>query len=203
MIRKRFYEEGAMPRAKEFSETEALAQAMEVFWGKGYEATSLQDLISAMEISKSSFYVTFGSKYELFMAAIGSYNETRVEAAVKMLDGEASGKKAIENIFAYFVEYGEQYGERGCFLCNCAVEFAQRNRAVAEQIALGMDRIEDAYHRAVIRGQKAGEIPPSRDARSLARYLLSCENGLLVSAMAGMDQRKMKEVAQVTLMALE
>ncbi|HEX9701827.1 MAG TPA: TetR/AcrR family transcriptional regulator, partial [Rhodospirillales bacterium] len=65
-----------MPRPREFETSEALNQAMQVFWTKGYEATSLADLIGAMNLSKSSFYDTFGSKHEVFLAAIEHYKQT-------------------------------------------------------------------------------------------------------------------------------
>ena len=97
-----------MPRTKEFSEKVALEQAMAVFWDKGFEATSLQDLIGAMEISKSSFYETFGSKHDLFLSAIENYINAQVAGAINLLDEEPSGKKAVENIFAYIVENGKK-----------------------------------------------------------------------------------------------
>ncbi len=188
-----------MPRVKEFSEKAALDQAMEVFWARGYEATSLQDLIGVMEISKSSFYETFGSKHELFLSAIGNYIDTRVKGLITLLYGMTSGKKAIENIFNYYVENGE----KGCFLCNCAVEFAQRDPAVAERISRSLGQIEDAYHQAVVRGQKDGEIPANHDARALAKFLVSSESGLFVSAKSGMDRKCLKDVVKITLSVLE
>jgi TetR/AcrR family transcriptional repressor of nem operon len=188
-----------MPRTREFSETEALDQAMEVFWSKGYEATTLQDLIFAMGISKSSFYETFGNKHELLLSAIENYVETKVEAVVKLLDGEPSGKKAIEDIFGIYIESCE----KGCFLCNCSLELSRHDPAVAEKIAGGMARIEEAYCRAVTRGQGAGEIPPGRDARALARYLLNSENGIFISAQAGLDREALKDVVQVVLSVLK
>ena len=172
---------------------------MAVFWDKGFEATSLQDLIAAMEISKSSFYETFGSKRELFLSAIENYINAQVADGINLIDTEPSGKKAVEKIFTYFVENGE----KGCFLCNSTVEFAQRDPAVAECISRSMGQIEEAYYRAVIRGQKAGEISADRDARMLAKYLVNCENGIFVSAKSGMSRKSLKEVVKITLSALE
>ena len=94
-----------MGRPREFNAEQALEQAMEVFWARGYEATSLQDLIGAMEISKSSFYEAFGSKRELFLSAIGHYIDTRTENVVKLLDEEDSGKAAIVNPSARFMPF--------------------------------------------------------------------------------------------------
>ncbi len=192
-----------MGRPREFSATEALEQAMEVFWAKGYEAASLQDLIGAMEISKSSFYETFGNKHELFLSAIEHYIDTRTEAFVKMLDEEPSGKTAVENIFRLILESEANSDEvRGCFLCNCAVEISQRDPAAAVHITRGMERIEEAFYRAVCRGQEAGEIPAGRDPRALARFLVSSENGLIVMAKANRGGDVMADVARTVLSAI-
>ncbi len=192
-----------MGRPREFNAEEALEQAMGVFWVKGYEATSLQDLIGAMEISKSSFYETFGSKHELFLAAIEHYMDTRTEHVVNLLDGEPSGKTAVEKIFRVIMESEMASGEvRGCFLCNCAIEISQRDPAAAEYVTRGMERIEEAFFRAVRRGQESGEIPVERDPRALARFLVSSENGLIVMAKANRGGDVMADVARTVLAAL-
>ena len=192
-----------MPRTREFSETEVLNQAMEVFWSNGYEATSLQDLIFAMGISKSSFYETFGSKHELFLSAIENYVETQARNFVSLIDDEPSGKAAIENIFRIFTGFVSTKDEaRGCFLCNCAVEISQRDPAAAAIVAHGMEQIEEAFYRAVSRGQEAGEIPPGRDARALARYLVSSENGLMVMVKANRGREVIVDVVKTVLSVL-
>lgn len=192
-----------MGRPREFNAEQALDQAMEVFWSRGYEATSLQDLIGAMEISKSSFYEAFGSKRELFLSAIGHYIDTRTESVVKLLDEEDSGKAAIEKLFRIIMETETPSGEvRGCFLCNCAVEISQRDPEAAAHVARGMDRIEEAFYRAVVRGQEAGEIPAGRDPRALARFLVSSENGLIVMAKANRGGEAMADIARTVLSAL-
>ena len=80
-----------MRRPRECDTTEALNEAMQVFWTKGFEATSLNDLIGAMKLSKSSFYDTFGSKHEVFLAAIEHYKKTVTAqvSAVSELDAMA------------------------------------------------------------------------------------------------------------------
>ena len=188
-----------MPRTREFNETEVLERAMETFWSKGYEATSLQDLISAMGISKSSFYETFGSKHELLLSAIENYVETQAQDIVRLLDGEPSGKKAVEKLFIASIECDGQ----GCFLCNCAVEISQRDPAAAAIVIRGMERIEEAFYRAVVRGQEAGEISTSRDARALARYLVNSENGLMVMAKANREREVMADIVKTVLSVLE
>jgi TetR/AcrR family transcriptional repressor of nem operon len=192
-----------MGRPKEFKEEAVLDQAMEVFWAKGYEATSLHDLIGAMGISKSSFYETFGSKHELFVSAIEHYIDTRVGQMVQFLDKELSGKRAIEQVFRKMVESDPaQAKERGCMLCNCAVELAPRDPAAAQKVELGMEQMERAFYRAVVRGQEAGEISLAHSARSLARFLVNSANGMLVMAKASRGREVMSDTTRVILSVL-
>ncbi|MFQ5764221.1 MAG: TetR/AcrR family transcriptional regulator, partial [Rhodospirillales bacterium] len=174
-----------MARPREFDATEALNAAMQMFWSKGYEATSLNDLIGAMDLSKSSFYDTFGSKHEVFLAAIEHYKKT-VAAQVAAVSGlDAPARKLIASLFERAVSrMTEKEGQRGCFLNNCAVEVALHDPAAAKLIGGGFDIMEDTLLALVERGQREGDIDPKKDARALARYLTSSLHGLMVVGKA-------------------
>ena len=87
-----------MARPREFDSDQALEKAMQVFWTKGYEATSLSDLLSAMGISKSSFYATFGSKHELFLATLDRYGETHGAQLIALLKSNESPRKDRKSV---------------------------------------------------------------------------------------------------------
>lgn len=193
------------PRVREFNEEEALERAMQLFWEKGYEATSLQDLIDAMGISKSSFYETFGSKHDLFIDTIACYIKTIAQGGSAVLDREPSGRKAIER---YFMETAENLAKpnnatKGCLLCNCAVELARHDPAAAPLIARGFRKLENAFHRAIVRGQEVGEIRKNLDPRVLAKFFLTSSNGMLVMAKGGMGRAELKKVVHVILSAMD
>lgn len=194
-----------MPRPREFNADQALDQAMEVFWTKGYEAASLRDLIEAMGISKSSFYDTFGSKHELFLATIDRYNQTVSSCRLaSMIDQAPSPKAGIANAFQSVVETMLEHGDkRGCFVSNCAVEVACHDSAAADRVADGLSNTEDAFYRGVRRAQDMGEIPQAKDARALARYLTSTLNGLLVMGKARPDRRSLQDIVGVALSVLD
>ncbi len=177
---------------------------MQVFWAKGYEATSLQDLIHAMGISKSSFYETFGSKHESFMSAIEHYEGTVTKRLAGVLEGDAPARKAIAEVFDAIIKAAVAEGDRrGCLLCNSAVEVSPHDSEAAALVATGLARVEKAFHRAVVRGQDAGEIPAERDARALARYLTSSANGLQVMAKASPNRAALENVAGIVLSVLD
>ena len=192
-----------MARPREFDTRQALEKAMGVFWSKGYEAASLADLIRAMGISKSSLYQTFGSKHELFLASIGLYSETAIGRLSGQLDAEASARRAIESLFAMFIDESLGADSRGCLLGNCAGEVASRDPQAAARIAEGMGKLEEAFQRTVVRGQAAGEIPETHDARALARYLTCVANGLRVMGKARPRRVALEDMARLALAALD
>ena len=180
-----------MARPREFIEGEALGKAMDVFWSKGYEATSLADLTKAMGLSKSSLYDTFGNKHELYLAAMDRYNETVASIAVgSIIEGAGGGKKGIAAVFKCFVESMiRPEGRRGCFVANSAVEMGSRDDAAAKRVCAGLACMERSFRDAVETAQAMGDIPADRDALALARYLTASLNGLIVVAKARPGRR--------------
>lgn len=194
-----------MSRPREFNETQALEQATQVFWAKGYEGTSLCDLIDAMDLSKSSFYETFGSKHELFLATIDHYNKTVSSCfAAGMIDNAPNAKAGIAAIFNCMVDKAVNgTDKRGCYTSNCAIEVAPHCAATTAKVAEGFSHLETALHNAVQRGQKAGEISDRQDALALARYLSSSMSGLTVMAKAGANRAVLEDIVSVVLTALD
>lgn len=193
-----------MGRPRTFDERQALDRALEVFWAKGYEAASLSDLTQAMGLSKSSFYHAFGSKHDVFLAAIDRYGRTVAAGLAADLSQDKPARAAIAAVFDAAVEQVAGAGDRrGCFIGNCAAEVAASDPAAAERVVAGLRRIENAFHDAVLRGQAAGDIPARHDARALARYLTSSLNGLRVVAKANPDAAALRDVVRIALTALD
>ncbi len=194
-----------MARPREFNAEDALEKAMQLFWSKGYEATSLADLTAAMGLSKSSLYDTFGCKHELFLSAMDRYNETvAARRAAGVIDGAKGARAGIAAVFAAFLDEMLGAGEkRGCFVNNAAVELAPHDAAVAARAAAGLAHLEESFHGAVRRGQEAGDIAAGRDARALARYLAASLNGLIVFAKTNPERAALEEVVGIVLAALD
>lgn len=190
-----------MPRTKKFRPEEALDAAMQLFWRKGYGATSMRDLLDGMGIGRGSFYDTFGDKHALFLAALDRFEEARTGWIGDALAG--SGMAGIEKVFRRTVE-GMTGSEprRGCLLANTAVELAPRDPEVAEKISRHVRRTEEAFAGALARAQERGEVREERDPRALARFLVSNLHGLRVLARAGSDRRTLEDAARVALEAL-
>jgi TetR/AcrR family transcriptional regulator, transcriptional repressor for nem operon len=167
-----------VPRTKEFETGDALDAAMQLFWRKGYAATSLRDLLDGMGIGYGSFYNAFGDKHALFLASLDRFRELRTSWIDEVL--EDSGLGGIEEVFRRTVDGLVGFEpRRGCLLANTAVELGPHDAEVAAKISRYVRHTEAVFERAVIRAQEAGEIPADRDPRAMACFLVNTLHGLL------------------------
>ncbi len=193
-----------MARPREFDTTQALDQAMQVFWSKGFEATSLSDLTAAMGLSKSSLYETFGSKHELFMSAIDHYKRTVSAQVVAAAEMDAPARRVIASLFDRAIErILSPEGRRGCFLNNCASEIAIHDEAAGAAVREGLERIETAFLKLVERGQAEGQVNADRDPRATARFLTAAINGMLLIGKANPDRDALRDIADTALLTLD
>ncbi len=191
-------------RPREFDTELALEAAMQVFWSKGYEATSLSDLIEAMKISKSSFYQTFQNKHQLFQNCITYYQDCFLSDMTDSLEKAKTGRAFIEKIFHGMAEKAKPKSDRrGCLILNCVSEFAQKDPVIAKLITKSIKQMTDVFLAAVKRAQKEGDISPNKKPLPLARYLLTSLNGLTTTIKAGANPMEIRETAQVVLTALD
>ena len=190
-------------RPREFDQDEVLDKAMQLFWTKGYEATSLEDLLETMDLSKSSFYQTFQGKHQVFERSIDRYRELVEVALRERLRHAKSGLAFIEETLASVGGEACRMGRpRGCLFMNSASEFAQRDPVIDKLVREGVGKITDLFVEAVIRAQKEGEISAKRNPRLLARYLVNNFCGLNALAKAGMDAKSLSDIVGVVMTAL-
>lgn len=192
-----------MPRTKEFEPEAALHSAMELFWSKGYEATSMRELLGGMGIGRGSFYDTFGDKHTLFLAALDRFEQTRTAWVLEALEEDESPMEAIRYVFERTVDGLVGFEpRRGCLLANTAVELAPHDPEVAEKISRHVRRTEDAFEQALQRARSAGDISEQQNPRALARFLVSSLHGLRVTARAGAERETLADTVEVVLGAL-
>ncbi len=193
-----------MARTKEFKPEEALEAAIELFWRRGYEATSMRDLLEGMGIGRGSFYDTFGDKRTLFLAALERFEESRTTWAIEVLKTSPSPLAGIEQVFGRTIENLIGYEpRRGCLLANSAVELAPHDPEVAARISAYVRRTEEAFEGALVRAREMREIPKKSDPRALARFLVTNLHGLRVMARAGAERETLEDAVRIALLALE
>ncbi len=195
-----------MARHKEFDKNEALQKAMEVFWRRGYGATSIQDLVEHMGVNRQSIYDTFGDKHSLYLAALDRYREVEGGKMFDLLAETGSVKRALRRLFTGIVEQAVGDGgasQRGCFMGNAMAEMAGRCPKTAAKTCGNLAAAEEALYRALLRGKKTGEIKSGRDLRAVARFLYSSLQGLQVTAKTTQDRKLLGDIAKVTLSVLD
>jgi TetR/AcrR family transcriptional regulator, transcriptional repressor for nem operon len=192
-----------MARTKEFDREAVLDKAMRLFWRQGYEATSLHELTEAMGIGRQSLYDTFGDKHALYLAALDRYCATVGEPLFAPLAEPGPVKLAIRRVFERAIEGSVDEGRHGCLMANAIAELAPRDRDVACRAEANLTGAEEAFRRALERGQAAGEVAAHHDARTLARYLFNALQGLRLTAKTTPDRRVLTEIVDVTLSVLD
>jgi len=193
-----------MARPREFNKPDVLRKAMHLFWEKGYEATSLTDVLAATGLSKSSLYDTFGDKRSLFLEALDVYRQDRLAQLRSYLD---DGRAARESIAGFFQEVRahalEETPRYGCMSCNEAVEFGPHDEEVQRLVNDDFQGVEDVFAEALARGQADGSIANPEDPRKLARFFSVSLNGLQVMIRAHASAALIADVIAVLLATLD
>jgi TetR/AcrR family transcriptional regulator, transcriptional repressor for nem operon len=189
-------------RPRQFEQEEALGKAMGVFWAKGYEATSVQDLLDAMGINRGSMYAAFGDKHSLFMKTLSHYREQMFSRMAATLDKPGSPLSNIEEVLRAIAQAACGAECKGCLVTNATVETAPHDPEVAASISESVSAIEKAFRRTLERAAKQGELKPGVDIRASARFLTGIINGLVVMGKARAGQGTLDDIVDVALSVL-
>lgn len=192
-----------MPRLKNFDEQVALERAMEVYWAKGYEGTSIHDLVAAMGINKGSLYNTFGSKKELFTRAFLKYDRERRRTLLAQLEKLGDSYAAIANLFEWFVSQSESDPARkGCLMVNTALELPNHPADVQEVVSAAIEDFEAFFERTIRIGQERGQILATLDPTQAAPWLLSQALGLRVLSRGALPSDRLHAIRAQALEAI-
>ncbi|MET9526885.1 TetR/AcrR family transcriptional regulator [Streptomyces coeruleorubidus] len=197
-----------MARPRKFDEEWALDAAMRVFWERGYEATSTQDLCDATGLGRSSIYNTFQSKRDLFGRALARYLDTMTAAQTAVLDDVE--RPAIDRVRALLAQVVESEAEcqagsgraLGCLGVNTVVELAARDHEAAAVLERDTMRRLALFRAVMEAGRRDGSITASRDPEALARFLNAMVAGLRVSSQGGAGRAELEAIAETALGAL-
>ena len=178
-----------MARHREFDEAVVLDAAIQCFWVRGYEATSVRDLAERMGITGASLYNAFGDKRSLYRRALDHYVERSFGDRVRRFEGRLPPREVIGAFFAEITERSLSDRERkGCMLVNSALELAPHDPEFQRVVADVLERIEAFFGRCVQAGQDDGTITRSHPVADLARLLLGALLGIRVLARARPDR---------------
>ena len=172
-----------MARPREFDETVALDAAVQCFWARGYEATSVRDLADSMGITGASLYNAFGDKRALYRRALDRYVEQSFLDRVGRFENQMPPRAAIAAFFNEIVKRSLADKDRkGCMLVNSALEVAPHDPEFQRVVADVLVQVEAFFRRCVAAGQSDGSISAAQSSEDLGRVLLSTLLGIRVLA---------------------
>lgn len=191
-----------MARPREFDETVVLDAAVQCFWSRGYEATSVRDLIHKTGLTGASLYNAFGDKRALYERALDHYVERSIAERIRRCETLAP-RDAIAGFFSEIVR--RSLGDRdhkGCMLVNAALDVAPYDRDFQETVADVLVRIEAFFRKCVQAGQADGSIGRRYSPEQMARHLLGVLMGVRVLARVRPERSLLEGVVEPALALL-
>jgi len=168
-------------RPKIFDSETALEKAANLFWEKGYEATSTEDLLAAMDLQRGSLYNTFGSKKKVYQLALDCLEKKRFAALKKRLSESDQPIEVIRSIFLKLAEGSPSEHYKGCYLGNTVAELSNIDAELTGAAQNYLKMFEDILYQQIRAAQERGELRTKESPRVLARYLLSLWNGINIT----------------------
>ncbi|WP_448951594.1 TetR/AcrR family transcriptional regulator [Labrys neptuniae] len=191
-----------MARPKEFDRDEALKRATAVFWAKGFEAASTDNLLAAMKIGRQSLYDTFGDKRRLYLEALARYQAINLANQLALLEAEASPLAGIRRMLLAAAEADPALRALGCMNVGATVEFGRNDEEIAAMLAENEAELDAALERILRRAKAEGEIATATDVKGAVRFIQATWRGLKVSGKAGADTQSLRQIVDFALAAL-
>ena len=188
-----------MGRHKQFDPEAVLDLAVDAFWEKGFEATSIQELCVRLELNPGSLYGTYGDKRALFAAIFDRYLDRVSRCAIERIAKSPSGIEGIRDYFEFLADAIVD-GKRqwGCLVTNSLIELSTRDPEILTKVGLHFARLETAFASALARSQAVGELPTGVGPER-APYLVCFVQGLNVLARTKPTRARLKAMIQVGL----
>nr|WP_276557287.1 TetR/AcrR family transcriptional regulator [Prosthecomicrobium hirschii] len=178
--------------------------AIDCFWARGLEATSVRDLAGRMGINGPSLYNAFGDKRSLFMRALEHYAVRSMRERIGRMERLPDPKAAIAAFFGELISASlADPDRRGCLIVNTALEVAPHDPEIAILIAAYLDEIEAFFRRALVRAAAAGDLVPSVEPTDMARLLLGLVIAVRVMARTVSDRSRLDGMVRPILALIQ
>jgi len=185
---------GAMARTKEFDERQALVKAMLVFWEKGYEGTSIQDLERAMGLKRTSIYNAFGNKRRLFEQIVACYKESVMAELVAAMDGAPDIREGVRRLLNGAIEmHFNEANPGGCLVVLSVLESEQIDAKARAELEKTLHDMKAMLQSRLNRARKAGELPAKLDAGGMANTIAATLAGMMVLGKANFSKAALKK----------
>jgi AcrR family transcriptional regulator len=188
-------------RPRAFDPDQALDRALQVFWRKGYEGTSIADLTAAMGINPPSLYAAFGNKEALFRRALDRYEALHEASWREALDAQ-TGYEAIERLLMRSAaSLGDKRNPPGCLMVQAALCGGEECEPVMKELAARRDASLALIRERLRRAKREGDLPEDADPATLARFVGTVLHGMAVQAAGGAGRKELERVVATAMRA--
>ena len=192
-----------MPKVETFNRIEVIESATKTFHEKGYNGTTMQDLVDSTGLNRSSIYNSFGSKLDLFLVCLHWYQEKNEKTISKLALNTDSGMQAIKNIFeGIILSDNKSKTIKGCLIANCKSEMAYQNKSVTNFLLLNQQNSLSLFEELVEKGQLDGSINTKKSKQDYGLYIFSSLQGIRMSGILINEKQKLQSVINTTLQIL-
>jgi TetR/AcrR family transcriptional regulator, transcriptional repressor for nem operon len=192
-----------MARPRAFEREQVLEMAINVFREKGFEGTSTDDLVKAMNIGRQSLYATFGDKRSLYLEALRRYNSGSVSDRIRVASHATSPIKVIESILLDFAELRSGAATTACLGVNAICEFGKSDADVTRINHESGKNLQRFLERTIRDARAVGEIDDTVEPKAAAQFIAATIVGMKVSARGGADTRTLRNIARFALRSLK
>jgi len=191
-------------RPKQFNEIEILDKAIEIFWSKGYETASSEELLKAMNIGKGSFYLAFpGGKRELFEKSLTRFSDRSADVFNEKLQKARSPVEFIRTFFLKLPALPLERKLKGCYLGNAVMEMAGIDQELKENASNLLGKLQASFTAIIRNAQEQGLLKTRQPAELLSLHLINLWNGINLTQRLYPDNNSIKDVIHMNLTLLE
>ncbi|GAA0922445.1 TetR/AcrR family transcriptional regulator [Nonomuraea longicatena] len=188
-----------MARPREFDEQDVIAKASDLFWRRGYNATSVRDLGAELNLKQSSLYRTFNDKHTLFLRALDHYRATESAQAEELLNASGPSLEVLRDWLIWMI--GHDAG-RGCFVVNTATELGTTDPEIRQRTEAAFEVTRRTLASLLGRGIRDGDLPAALDVEAAVELLFTTVLGLRVRERAGHDPQWLVTAIDFTIAML-
>jgi len=193
-----------MARIKAFNKEEVLKKAVDLFWAQGYNATSANDLVNHLGLSRSSLYDTFGDKRQLFLLSLEQYHNKIIGQMISFIENSDDIRATLVSLFEFIIDQDiASKVPKGCFMVNSAIELSAFDPEIAVIVNANQRSVEHALEMALEKARQNGQLRASYNPDSLSKFFFNTISGIRVAIRSKQDPKALKEIVKVSLLVLE
>ena len=191
-------------RPRSFDREQALHVAMQVFWNKGYEGTTMADLTTAIGVKAPSLYAAFGDKNALFREAVDCYAATTGAAPLAALKGGQGIRADLDNMLrASVAMFDDPANGKGCMVVMSAINCAPENLAHSDELTLRRQKKRTELEKRLMQAQEQNELRADADIRGLSDFYIGVLHGLSLGARDGVSSERMYKIIDYAMQVLD